>query len=160
MVRVFWVFLSFWSLGCIVVVRLAVGIDTDPILKQAVGPLAAGWSFGAFFLTSWLSGKETLRFEGSDLCVVHQAFGLKRHRRFRPAEIQQATVEPRPFWLTPMLLDLPFAITRQYGSIGFTYRGRKVLLLPGLGGAQAALVLGWIKERLPGHQSAKNSASQ
>jgi hypothetical protein len=159
MVPVFWVFLSFWSLGCFaVVVRLALGIDSDPILRQAVGLLGAGWLFGAFFLTSWLSGKETLNFDGSDLCVVHQAFGLKRRRRFRLVEIQQASVEPRPFWPMPILLDLPFAIVRQYGSIGFNYRGRRVLLLPGLGEAQAALALGWIKVHLPGHQSAKNSA--
>ncbi|CAN1572056.1 hypothetical protein MCELHM10_03312 [Paracoccaceae bacterium] len=159
MVRAFWFFLSFWSFGCIAVfVRLALGMDTDLIPKQAIGLLVVGWFFGAFYLTSWLSGKETLRFDGSDLCLVHQAFGLKRRRRFRLAEIQQATVEPRPIWVTPMLLDLPFAIARQYGSIGFTYRGRRVLLLPGLGQAQAALILGWINEHLPGHQSTKNSA--
>jgi hypothetical protein len=120
----------------------------DPGLADALKLVAFACIVLALLLASWLTGKETLRFDGPELEVVNQAIGLRRVRRFRLTEIEQVAVEPRPIWVMNIQLEFPFAIGRHFGAIAFDYQGRKVLLLPRISEAQAGMVVGWLKNRL------------
>jgi hypothetical protein len=149
-VRFVFVWLVGWTvLGLIGAV--ATRADSDPDNTFSLLTLTHGVLVGVLFLAFLLTQKETLRFEGTDLVLINQVFGVvSRKHRFLRTEIGQVLISAnrQPAWIEEILIPDPLAIARRSGSVTFSYRGRTKFLLPGIDQAQAAVAVAWLKNRL------------
>jgi hypothetical protein len=150
-VRFFIVWLVGWTLlGLIGAV--ATRADNDPDNAFSLLTWTHGILIGVLFLSFLLTQRETLRFEGTDLVLINQVFGVvSRKRRFLRTEIGQVSIaaSQHPAWIEEILIPDPFAVARRFGSVTFSYCGRTKFLLPGIDQTQAAIVIVWLKNRLP-----------
>lgn len=142
------VWLPFWTAAGLVSLSGILNNFHPLIVFWLVG-WALGWCVVALTLAWMLSGRQTLRFLGSDLELTTFILGHSRRRLFRGVDIRNLTAVAGAETRGRQRVPPTPILHAEFGSVRFNYGASTCSCAYGMNYAEAREIVGWLGKRLP-----------
>jgi hypothetical protein len=137
-----------WTLGGIAATRELL-TTFHPFLAFWLCGWAVGWVVVSGVLSWMLTGRQVLRFVGSDLEIQTSVLWFTRRALYRGRDIRSVTISPDVgLWQGRQFPPMPL-LGRSRGSVRFSYGARTHSTGFGLDDAEAGAIADWLRKKLP-----------
>lgn len=142
------VWLCGWTAGGLAVIGMIL-TTFEPFLAFWLCGWAIGWLMASFTLSWMLTGRQRLRFIGTDLEVHTSMLGFQRRALYRGRDIRGLKVlAAGHYWQGRQAPPMP-VLGGSRGSVQFSYGSRTHSTGFGLDEPEALAVIDWLSKKLP-----------